>query len=90
MRSELSGPSSGISTACAEVRADLSVVAEDLRGEAVFAERVERVDERPGISAGFRGQDVVMVVMADDNAEGCLLCFFHNRTSALAERKHVP
>jgi len=54
VRSNVSGPSSGISTAFAEARAerdarDLRVAAEDLRPVVVFDEREERVVALPGI-----------------------------------------
>lgn len=53
-RRDVSGPSSGTSTACAEVRAeadplDLRVAADDFRATVALEERVERADARPGM-----------------------------------------
>jgi len=54
VRSDVKGPSSGISTASAEERAeaeprDLSVWVEDLRETAAAELRADRMDTRPGI-----------------------------------------
>lgn len=86
------GPSSGISTACADCRAeearvDLSVPVLDFRATDAVEVRVERVEVRPGMLAVASGVGCCVVWSVVDPALGvvdapALSCLFGDRAQS--------
>lgn len=99
VRRSVSGPSSGTSTAYADVRAeadprvDLSVAVDDLRDTVVFEERAVRVEVRPGIVWIYVNESLVyswcIAGAVKPLNDGVVVDFFPKAASATPKRKHV-